>query len=467
MNAIWDIINITNEVLWSYIMIVALLGSALYFTLRSRAIQFTMIGEMFRQIASSTERHRSGHGKGISPFQAFTVSLASRVGTGNLAGVATAIVVGGPGAVFWMWLIALLGAANAFVESTLAQLYKQRSADGFIGGPAYYIMRGLHSRPMAITFSVLTIITFGLAFNSVQSNTICAAFENAFNLNHTYVGLAITIATLIIIYGGIERIAKVSSIVVPIMAVGYIILAFTIVIMNIGQIPEVISLIIKNAFGIEQAVGGGIGAAAMQGIKRGLFSNEAGMGSAPNAAATAATSHPVKQGLIQTLGVFADTLVICTATACIILISGVGLDQSNGIQLTQEALTLEVGNIGNIFLALAIFFFAFSSIFGNYYYGEANIRFISNSRTILNIYRLCVGAMVMGGAMMSLNMVWSLADITMGLMTLCNLIALALLGGQAMRLLDDYRAQQRSGKDPIFRKSNIAEMASNKDIECW
>ena len=467
MNAIWDIINISNEVLWNYIMIVALLGSAVYFTIRSRAIQFTMIGEMFRQIASSTEQNRADKGKGTSPFQAFTVSLASRVGTGNLAGVATAIVVGGPGAVFWMWLIALLGAANAFVESTLAQLYKQNSTDGFIGGPAYYMMRGLHSRPMAIIFSILTILTFGLAFNSVQSNTICAAFENAFGLNHTYVGIALTIATLVIIFGGIKRIAKVSSVVVPIMAIGYLILAFAVVIMNIGQLPDVITIILKNAFGIEQAVGGGIGAAAMQGIKRGLFSNEAGMGSAPNAAATAATSHPVKQGLIQTLGVFVDTLIICTATACIILISGVGLDQSNGIQLTQQALTSEVGYAGNIFLAIAIFFFAFSSIFGNYYYGEANIRFISNSRTILNIYRLCVGAMVMAGAMMSLNMVWSLADVTMGLMTLCNLLALALLGGQAMRLLDNYRAQRRSGKDPVFRKSDIAEMASNKDIECW
>jgi AGCS family alanine or glycine:cation symporter len=419
-------------------------------------------------LVNSNERHRDEGVKHISPFQAFVVSLASRVGTGNLAGVATAIAVGGPGAVFWMWIIALLGAANAFVESTLAQLYKRRSADSYIGGPAYYIELGLKCRPMAILFSILTIVTFGFAFNTVQSNTLCEAVENAFGIDRLYIGIAITISTLIIIFGGIQRIAKVSSLVVPVMAVGYILLAFVVVAMNIGSLPEVLKTILNSAFGAEQIVGGGMGAAVMQGIKRGLFSNEAGMGSAPNAAATASTSHPVKQGLIQTLGVLSDTLVICSCTAFIILASGVELGgELDGVRLTQEALTSQIGITGRIFVAVAIFFFAFSSIFGNYYYGEANVRFITSSRRVLNIYRIIVGAMVMSGALMSLKMVWSLADLTMGLMTLCNIVALVLLGRQALLLLDDYRRQKREGKDPVFDKRAVKEFAENDNIECW
>ena len=468
MEFIESFIDQTNNILWGYVMIASLIGCAVYFTLRGKFVQFTMIGEMFRQLINSSERHIDNGHKHISPFEAFVVSLASRVGTGNLAGVATAIAVGGAGAVFWMWVIALIGAANAFVESTLAQLYKKRSDDSFIGGPAYYIMQGLKCRPMAILFSVLTIVTFGFAFNTVQSNTICDAFQNAFGVDNLYMGIFLTATTLLIIFGGIQRIAKVSSVVVPIMAVGYIILAFTVVLLNITKLPEVFTLIIKNAFGMEQVVGGGMGAAVMQGIKRGLFSNEAGMGSAPNAAATASTSHPVKQGLIQTLGVFTDTLIICSSTAFIILMSGVHIEGGlDGVQLTQEALTAEIGSAGRIFVAIAIFFFAFSSIFGNYYYGEANIRFITKSRLALNIYRVIVGVMVMGGAIMSLKMVWSLADVTMALMTLCNLVAIVLLGEKAMTLLEDYRSQRKRGIDPIFKKSQVKEFAEDENIECW
>ena len=467
METLQHIIDVTNDLLWTYIMIAALIACALYFTVRSRFVQFRMLGEMLRQLVNSNERHHE-HGKHISPFQAFAVSLASRVGTGNLAGVATAIAVGGPGAVFWMWVIALIGSANAFIESTLAQLYKRRTEDSFIGGPAYYILHGLKCRWMAVLFSVLTILTFGFAFNTVQSNTLCEAVENAFGVSHVYIGIAITVMTLIIIFGGIQRIAKVSSIIVPIMALGYIILALTIVILNISQLPAVLEVILNNAFGVEQVVGGGMGAALMQGIKRGLFSNEAGMGSAPNVAATASTSHPVKQGLIQSLGVFTDTLIICSCTAFIILMSGVELGgEMDGIRLTQEALTVQIGSAGRIFVAVAIFFFAFSSIIGNYYYGEANIKFITSSKRALNLYRVLVGVMVMGGAMMSLQMVWSLADLTMGLMTLCNIAAIVLLGGQVFILLKDYRKQKSEGKDPIFRKSEIEEFASNDAIECW
>ena len=467
METLQHIIDATNDLLWTYVMIAALIGCALYFTLRSGFVQFRMLGEMIRQLVNSNERHHT-EGKHISPFQAFAVSLASRVGTGNLAGVATAIAVGGPGAVFWMWIIALIGSANAFIESTLAQLYKRRTEDSFIGGPAYYILHGLKCRWMAILFSVLTILTFGFAFNTVQSNTLCEAIENAFGFSHIYMGIAITVATLVIIFGGIQRIAKFSSIIVPIMALGYILLAFTIVILNIGQLPAVIELIVKSAFGMEQVVGGGLGAALMQGIKRGLFSNEAGMGSAPNVAATASTSHPVKQGLIQSLGVFTDTLIICSCTAFIILMSGIEFGgQMDGIRLTQEALTTQIGGAGRIFVAVAIFFFAFSSIIGNYYYGEANVKFITSSRKVLNAYRLLVGVMVMSGAVMSLQTVWSLADLTMALMTLCNIAAIVLLGGQVMTLLKDYRKQKSAGLDPVFRKSNIEEFASNDSLECW
>ena len=468
METLQHIINVANDLLWTYIMIAALIACALYFTIRSRFVQFRMLGEMIRQLVNSNERQESQGEKQISPFQAFAVSLASRVGTGNLAGVASAIAVGGPGAVFWMWIIALIGSANAFVESTLAQLYKRRANDSFIGGPAYYILHGLKCRWMSILFSVLTILTFGFAFNTVQSNTLCEAVENAFGIGHVYIGIAITIATLLIIFGGIQRIAKVSAVIVPIMALGYILLAIIVVAINITQLPAVLELIVNNAFGVEQIVGGGLGAALMQGIKRGLFSNEAGMGSAPNAAATASTSHPVKQGLIQSLGVFTDTLIICTCTAFIILMSGVSLGgELDGIRLTQEALTAEIGGSGRTFVAIAIFFFAFSSIIGNYYYGESNIKFITSSSKVLNIYRLLVCVMVMAGAVMSLQTVGSMADLTMGLMTLCNIAAIALLGRQVLVLLKDYNKQKREGHDPVFKKSEVKEFANNDAIECW
>ncbi|MDR0960959.1 MAG: alanine:cation symporter family protein, partial [Mediterranea sp.] len=297
-----NIINTLNDLLWTYLLIALLLGCALWFTVKTRFVQFRMIGEMVRLLGDSAGK-RSGE-KHISSFQAFAISIASRVGTGNLAGVATAITIGGAGAVFWMWVIALLGAASSFVESTLAQLYKVRGTDSFVGGPAYYMRKGLKQPWMGVLFAVLITVTFGFAFNSVQSNTLCAAFEHAFGFNHVWVGVVVTLATLLIIFGGVQRIAKVSSVIVPVMALGYIALALVIIVMNITQLPAVIKLIVGSAFGWEQALGGGVGIALMQGIKRGLFSNEAGMGSAPNVAATAYTSHPVKQGLIQTLGVF-------------------------------------------------------------------------------------------------------------------------------------------------------------------
>ena len=467
METLQHIINSVNNILWTYILIAMLIGCAVYFTWRTRFVQFRNLREMLRLLTEGAPKSNDGK-RQVSSFQAFAVSIASRVGTGNLAGVATAIAVGGAGAVFWMWVIALLGSVNAFVESTLAQLYKRKDKDSFIGGPAYYMQYGLGKRWMGVLFAVLIAITFGFAFNSVQSNTICAAWEHAFGIDHTWMGIGLTAVTLIIIFGGIHRIATVSSWLVPIMAVGYIILALGVVIYNIAEIPSVLSHIVRSAFGWEQAIGGGMGAAVMQGIKRGLFSNEAGMGSAPNVAATASVSHPVKQGFIQALGVFTDTLVICTCTAFIILVSNPSPDASlNGIQLTQAAFTEQVGSLGSVFVAIAILLFAFSSIIGNYYYGESNIRFISRRPIYLWIYRVLVGGMVMCGAVMSLDLAWSFADVTMGLMTICNLIAIVLLSRQVLWLLHDYTAKKRKGiSSPTFHKSEMPETI-RRDIECW
>ena len=457
-------INEINDILWTYILIIMLLGCAIWFSIRTRFVQFRMIREMIVLLSESAGKGKQGE-KHVSSFQAFAISIASRVGTGNLAGVATAIAIGGPGAIFWMWVIALLGASSAFIESTLGQLYKIRGKDSFIGGPAYYMKKGLKQPWMGMLFAILISITFGFAFNSVQSNTICAAAEHAFGVNHIILGGVLTLLTLVIIFGGIQRIARVSSIIVPVMALGYVGLALVIVILNITHLPGVIALIVSHAFGWEQA--GGVGMALMQGIKRGLFSNEAGMGSAPNAAATAHVSHPAKQGLIQTLAVFTDTLLICTCTAFIILFSGAPLDGStNGVQLTQQALTNEIGSSGSVFVAVALFFFAFSSILGNYYYGEANIRFITHRKWVLHGYRILVGGMVLFGSLATLDMVWSLADVTMALMAICNLIAILFLGKYAIRLLNDYRAQKKAGiQSPVFKKESMPDI--EKDLECW
>ncbi len=454
-----------SDFIWTYILLAVLVGCGLYFTIRTKFVQFRLLGDMFRLLGESAFGGKKG--KHINSFQAFAVSIATRVGTGNLAGVATAIVLGGPGAVFWMWLIAIIGSATAFVESTLAQLYKRHSTDSFIGGPAYYILHGLHCKWMAKLFAVLLIITFGLFYNSIQSNTICGAMDEAFGFDPMLVGCFLTSISLLIVFGGIQRVAKVSSVIVPIMAIGYFILALYVVIANAKLMPEIFRIIISDAFGFHQVAAGGIGATMLYGVKRGLFSNEAGEGSAPNVAATAAVSHPVKQGLIQALGVFTDTLVVCSCTAFIILVSGLyNSTELNGIRLTQNALQSEVGPLGIYFVAIAILLFAFSSIIGNYYYGEANIRFLSNRPWVLTIYRLCSGGvMVIFGALASLDVVWNLGDVCMALLTACNLVAILLLGKYAFRLLDDYMRQKREGKTPTFHQSTLPEIKD--DVECW
>ena len=467
MEIFTQIIDWANGILWTYVLVAMLIGCAIWFTLRCKFVQLTMLRDLPVMFRNCTHEEREEGVERISSFQAFAISIASRVGTGNLAGVAVAIAMGGPGAVFWMWLIAFLGASSAFVESTLAQLYKIKGEKSFIGGPAYYMSIGLKKPWMGAIFSVLLIFTFGFAFNSVQSNTICQAFEEAFAISPSYMGTVLTLLTAVIIFGGIQSIARVSSIIVPFMALGYIALALGIIAMNITELPGVFALIFSHAFGWEQGLAGGVGAAIQQGIRRGLYSNEAGMGSAPNVAATADVSHPVKQGKVQAISVFSDTLIICSCTAFIILISDLSAAaEVNGIKLTQAAISQHIGTWGNIAVAVAIFLFAFSSVLGNYYYGEANIQYLSKKPWALLVYRVIVVAMVLLGSVASLSTVWNLADLFMGLMTICNLIAIVLLGKYAFRLLEDYRAQKRQGvTDPTFTKEKMPDIAD--DLQCW
>lgn len=463
MKFINDLLSSFNDNVLTYILISILLVLGIYFTVRSNFVQFRYIKEMFRLLGDGISKNDK---KGVSSFQAFCISTASRVGTGNLAGIAIALSLGGPGSIFWMWLIALIGAASSFVESTLAQIYKEKDENGsFRGGPAYYMEKGLNKKWAGVIFSILITITFGLIFNSVQSNTISAAFNEAFGASELVVGIILTIVTCLVIFGGIHRIAKISEVIVPIMAVAYIAIAIFVIGKNITQVPKVISLIFENAFGFKEFAGGTLGGAMLLGIKRGLFSNEAGMGSSPNAAATASVSHPVKQGLIQTLGVFTDTIIICSCTAFIILLSDIELSSSlSGIKLTQNALSSQIGPIGSYFIAICILLFAFSSIIGNYYYGESNIEFLSHKKIYLIIYRIFVVLMVLIGSIASLNLVWTLADIFMGFMAIMNLIAIAFLGKIAFKALKDYDMQKKKGiKEPVFKSSSIPEIKNTTE----
>ncbi|MEN1967552.1 alanine/glycine:cation symporter family protein [Lentibacillus sp. N15] len=464
MDFIEALVKNVNDNFLTYVLIVVLLGLGLWFTVKTNFVQFKMFPEMFRVIFDKRAVSAKGK-KGTSSFQAFAISAASRVGTGNLAGVASAVAAGGPGAVFWMWIIALLGSASAFVESTLAQVYKVPEADQYRGGPAYYIEKGLKNRGLAIAFAIIITFTYGLVFNSVQSNTIGLAFSNEFHFDSKLMAIILALLTAIVIFGGLKSIANVTQIIVPVMAVLYIILAIYILVVNITAIPNMIAVIVENAFGIRQIAGGGFGAAIMMGIKRGLFSNEAGMGSAPNAAATAEVSHPAKQGLIQALGVFFDTILICSATALIIITAG-GYEGSklDGIQITQNAVQAHVGEWAAVFIGIAIFLFAYSSILGNYYYGENNIGYIKDSKVGLFIYRIAVLLMVAFGAIASFDLVWALADLTMSIMALVNLYAIARLFKIANRVLNDYREQRKAGKDPVFYRDTLED---DSGVELW
>ena len=465
MEMILKLIDGLNTFLWSYILIAMLITLGLYFTVRTKFVQFRYFKEMFRLLGDGASKENKEEGK-VSSFQAFCISTASRVGTGNIAGIAIAIVTGGPGAIFWMWLIALVGSASSFVESTLAQIYKVKDGKSFRGGPAYYIEQGLKKKWMGVTFAILITVSFGFVFNAVQANTVSQAFNTAFGLDKLTMGIILAVLTALVIFGGVDRIAKVSEVIVPIFAGLYILVALFVIATNITELPGIFKLIFESAFGLREITMGTMGGMMLTGIKRGLFSNEAGMGSAPNAAAAADVSHPVKQGLIQTLGVFTDTLVICSATAFIIILYPTYMQTGlTGIELTQAALSSHIGPIGNIFIAVGIFLFAFSSIVGNYFYGQSNMEFINLSKTGLNIFRALVVAMVLLGSLTKVQVVWNLADVSMGLMAIINLVAIALLGKYAFMALDDYTAQKKSGiKDPVFEAKKFKGL---EKVQCW
>ncbi|MEZ8019790.1 alanine/glycine:cation symporter family protein [Vibrio splendidus] len=468
-----DLINLMNDLLWGSILVYLLVGVGIYFTVRLGFIQFRHFGHMFSVLRNS----RKADSAGISSFQALCTSLAARVGTGNMAGVAVALTAGGPGAIFWMWLIAMLGMATSFAESTLAQLYKTRDNDGnYRGGPAYYMEKGLGMRWMGVLFSIFLIIAFGLVFNAVQANAIASAMNTAFDFERGYVGVGIVIISAFVIFGGIRKIARTAEIIVPIMALAYLAIAIYVMLMNIEKVPEVLALIFKSAFGLQEAAAGGLGYAIAQaminGIKRGLFSNEAGMGSAPNAAASATPypPHPASQGYVQMLGVFMDTIVICSATVAIILMSGeyVPHGEVTGIELTQRALTAQVGEWGGIFVAVAIFFFAFTSIIANYSYAETNLIFLEhNNKKGLVLFRIVVLGMVMFGSLATLPTVWALADVSMGLMAIVNLAAIILLSGIVIKLAKDYNRQLEAGKVPTFDADDFPELKAQLEDGIW
>lgn len=453
-----SVVQVGNDLIWSQYLIGLLLTVGIFFTISSKFVQLRMLPEMFRALVEKPETLKNGE-KGISPFQAFAISAGSRVGTGNIAGVATAIVLGGPGAVFWMWIIAFIGAASAFIEATLAQVYKVHDKEGgFRGGPAYYITKGLNQKWLGITFAVLITVTFAFVFNTVQSNTIAESLRTQYHISPVITGIILAIITAIIIFGGVRSIATLSSLIVPIMAIVYIGIVLVILLMNFDQIIPMIGTIIKSAFGMEQVAGGAVGTAILQGIKRGLFSNEAGMGSAPNAAATAAVPHPVKQGLLQSLGVFFDTMLVCTATAIMILLySGLkfGEKAPQGVEVTQSALNEHLGSPGGIFLTVAITLFAFSSVVGNYYYGQSNIEFLSKNKAILFIFRCLVVVLVFIGAVVKTETVWSTADLFMGLMAIVNLVSIIGLSNIAFAVMKDYIQQKRAGLKPVFKPENL------------
>lgn len=464
-------ISFLNNILWSYVLIYGLLAVGIYFTVRLGFIQIRHFREMFRCVIGSGVKD----GNGISPFQALTVSLASRVGTGNIAGVAVAITLGGPGAVFWMWVVATVGMATAYAESMLAQLYKEHGPDGlYRGGPAFYIKKALGQGWLAGIFAVALIIAFGLIFNAVQSNSIAEAASGAFGINKALVGLAIAALTGVIIFGGIPQIARVAEFVVPFMAGAYLLAALVVVAMNLTAVPGVLAHIVGSAFGLQEAAGGvtgGIAAAMLNGVKRGLFSNEAGMGSAPNIAAVAIPDphHPSSQGFVQALGVFIDTILVCTATAVMILLSGaIPSAELTGVALTQAALGEHFGGFGQYFVAIAIFFFAFTSIIGNYAYAENAIIFLGHGhKSVVTGLRVAVMAMVVWGAIQTVQTVFDFADVSMGLMATINLIAIAALSGTVAHVTRDYLRQRAEGRSPRFHLRDHPGIAPGANETIW
>ncbi len=457
-----DILSKINDVMYTYILIIMLAAAGIFFTVRTRMVQLRLLKDGLKSMMERSDEVGEDGKKKVSSFQALMISTASRVGTGNIAGIATAIAAGGPGAVFWMWLMAVLGGASAFIESTLAQIYKIKKDGVFRGGPSYYMEKALGKRWMGVLFSVLLIICFAYGFNGLQSYNMSSSLQY-YIPNYTQtkipmlVGLILAVLTGLVIWGGVHRIGFITSVIVPVMACFYILIGIITMVTHAAELPQVFGVIFENAFNFRAMAGGMAGSAVVIGIKRGLFSNEAGMGSAPNASASADVDHPVTQGLVQVISVFIDTLLICSSTAMMLLVSGVQGESGvlDGIPYVQAAIQANVGTWGIYFITFSIFAFAFSSLIGNYFYAESNILFIKDSGLLLNVFRITCCAAVFLGAQADFGLVWNIADITMGAMAIVNIIAIFLLNGTALKALKDYESQKREGKKPVFKGENI------------
>jgi AGCS family alanine or glycine:cation symporter len=458
-------LEVINDFLSGKVLIVLIVGLGSYFTIRSRFVQLRHFFHMFAVFRDSLK----GSAGQLSSFQALMLSLAGRVGAGNIAGVGIAVTLGGPGAVFWMWVTALVGMSSSFFECTLAQVYKRADGDGlYRGGPAYYIQHGLKLKGMAVVFSVLLLVTYGFAFIGLQSYTVTHSLQNAFEFNPQHTGIVLAVLLAITFIGGIKRIASVSDLLVPIKTLAYIGVTLYVIGTQIEHVPAMLETIIKSAFGLDPAFGGLLGSAIVMGVKRGVFANEAGLGSAPNVAAVAAVKHPGAQGVVQAFSVFLDTFVICTCTALLILLSGFYTPgfEGDGIVLTQNSLAAVVGDWGRMFVSVALSLFVFTCILYNYYLGENSLQFLTRNRAALMVFRGLVLALVVWGSMQDLSTVFAFADITMTCLAFVNLVALAMLFKVGMRVMRDYDGQRRAGvKQPVFDSSKFADL--DLDLKAW
>ena len=461
------IISSINDALYSYILIIILLLGGLFFTFRTKFAPFRLFGEQIRAV---TEKPTDG--KGVSSFQALMVSTASRVGTGNIIGVSTALCLGGFGSVFWMWVIAIIGSASALIESTLAQIYKKKGPDGCYGGPAYYIEKALKCKPLAIVFALFLIVTYGVGFNMLASYNLQSTFSSYsfYNAETTpwIIGLIIAVIVGYCLMGGGKRVVKTTSILVPAMGVAYILISLLIVVLNLKALPGVFHQIFEEAFDFKAIFGGFSGSCVMFGIKRGLFSNEAGVGSAPNASASAEVSHPVKQGLVQVLSVFIDTILVCSATAFMCMCSGVEPSEKlSGAPYVQAALSETLGAFGPIFITVAMILFAFTTLLGNLYYVDQCIYYILGKvpgKAFMTVYHIVAAALIFLGAGLSADLLWNIADVTMGLMTVINMPVILYLSKYAVAALKDYDTQRKQGKTPVFKAKNIN---LPHDVDYW
>ncbi|MDF2682101.1 MAG: sodium:alanine symporter [Brevibacillus sp.] len=457
-----QVVTWLNDLIWSKALIYLCLGTGLFYTIATRFLQVRQMKDMIVLMFDGKSSDA-----GVSSFQALSMALSGRVGTGNIAGVATAIAYGGPGAIFWMWVMAFLGSASGFIEATLGQVYKTKQNGQFRGGPAYYIEKGLKAKWYAVLFAIVTVIATGFLLPGVQANSIASGMKNAFGVSPLVTGIILALILGAIIFGGVKRIANVAQIVVPFMALGYILVALLIVFLNISEVPAMIALIFKSAFGAEAAFGGILGSAIMWGVKRGIYSNEAGQGTAPHAAAAAEVSHPAKQGIVQAFSVYIDTLFVCSATAFMILITGMYNVTPEGTEpivnslgnvepgpiYTQLAVESVLPGFGSPFIAIALLFFAFTTIMAYYYMAETNLTYLNGKvRRVWTEYalKLLMMVMVVYGSVKSAGLAWTLGDIGVGSMAWLNVIAILLLTKPALRVLKDYERQKREGKDPVF-----------------